>query len=99
VAAEGGLDRAEVNEFLAGDRGRDEIRAAERNGQRLGLSGVPFFVINGAVALSGAQAPEVFRAAIEQATATAAGDACGVDPATGEAGMLSKWKSSKEAQR
>ena len=47
-------------------------------------SGVPFFVINDAVALSGAQAPETFRAAFEQAAASAVGNTCEVDPATGE---------------
>ncbi|WP_439624564.1 hypothetical protein [Gemmata sp.] len=44
---------------------------------------MPFFVINGTVALSGAQPPEMFRAAIEQAVAAGAGDACEVDPAFG----------------
>ncbi len=74
VAVEGDLDAKEVNDLLAGDRGEAEVREWEQKGQRLGVSGVPFFVINGKVALSGAQPPEMFRAAIEQATATGAGD-------------------------
>jgi predicted DsbA family dithiol-disulfide isomerase len=84
VAAEGGLDANEVGELLAGDRGVAEVRQWEQNGQRLGISGVPFFVINGRVALSGAQPPEMFRSAIEQTTEVGAGDTCEVDPATGE---------------
>jgi predicted DsbA family dithiol-disulfide isomerase len=32
----------------------------ERAGRRRGLSGVPFFVINGTPAFSGAQRPETF---------------------------------------
>ncbi|VTR94337.1 polyketide biosynthesis protein : Putative dithiol-disulfide isomerase involved in polyketide biosynthesis OS=Singulisphaera acidiphila (strain ATCC BAA-1392 / DSM 18658 / VKM B-2454 / MOB10) GN=Sinac_7138 PE=4 SV=1: DSBA [Gemmata massiliana] len=84
VAVEGGLDAGEVSELLAGDRGSAEVREWEQKGQRLGISGVPFFVINGKVALSGAQPPEMFRAAIEQATEAGARDTCEVDPATGE---------------
>ncbi|VTT98789.1 dsba oxidoreductase : Putative dithiol-disulfide isomerase involved in polyketide biosynthesis OS=Singulisphaera acidiphila (strain ATCC BAA-1392 / DSM 18658 / VKM B-2454 / MOB10) GN=Sinac_7138 PE=4 SV=1: DSBA [Gemmataceae bacterium] len=84
VAVTGGLDAKEVDEVLAGDRGAAEVREWEQKGQRLGISGVPFFVINGTVALSGAQPPEMFRAAIEQASETSTGDTCEVDPATGK---------------
>jgi predicted DsbA family dithiol-disulfide isomerase len=84
VAVESGLDVKEVDELLAGDRDATEVRRWEQEGQRLGISGVPFFVINGTVALSGAQPPELFRAAIERATAAASGDTCDLDPATGE---------------
>ena len=42
------------------------------------------FVINGGVALSGAQPPEVFRSEIEQATGAGPVDACEPDSATGE---------------
>ncbi len=84
VSVEGGLDVKEVDELLAGDRGAVEVREWEQKGQRLGISGVPFFVINGEVALSGAQPPDLFRSAIEQATETGAGDVCEVDPATGK---------------
>src|SRR5262245_56972649 len=68
VAAQGGLAAEDVGELLAGDRGATEVRQWEQKGQRLGITGVPFFVINGKVALSGAQPPELFRAAIEQTT-------------------------------
>ncbi len=86
VAVGGGLDAEEVGALLAGDRGAAEVREWEQKGQRLGISGVPFFVINGEVALSGAQAPETFRAAFEQTTAAGSGEACGFDPATGKRG-------------
>jgi predicted DsbA family dithiol-disulfide isomerase len=84
VAVEGGLDAGEVKELLAGDRGAAEVRRWEQQGQRLGISGVPFFVVNGAVALSGAQPPEAFPAAIEQATAAGGGDTCALDPVNGK---------------
>ena len=60
----------------------DRMRA-----RRLGVSGVPFFVVNGRVALSGAQPPELFRQAFEKAgDSVGAGEACEVDPATGKRG-------------
>ena len=83
VAVEGGLDAGEVNELLVGGRGEAEVREWERKGRQLGISGVPYFVINGKVALSGAQPPETFRAAIEQATGVESVDACERDPVSG----------------
>jgi predicted DsbA family dithiol-disulfide isomerase len=84
IASRAGLDRAEVDELLAGDQGLDVVRASEEQAHRLGVSGVPFFVVNGRVALSGAQPPDMFLQAFEQAGETVvAGEACEVDPATG----------------
>jgi predicted DsbA family dithiol-disulfide isomerase len=85
VAAGAGLDRTEVADLLEGEAGRDAVRAGEEQARRLGVSGVPFFVVNGKVALSGAQPPELFRQAFEQAgEEIVAGEACEVDPATGK---------------
>jgi predicted DsbA family dithiol-disulfide isomerase len=84
IAAEVGLDRAEVDGLLAGNGWLDVVRAGEEQAPRLGQSGVPFFVVDGRVALSGAQPPELFRQAFEQA-----GDSVGageVDPAIGKRG-------------
>lgn len=85
VAAGGGLHRSEVDELLAGDKGLNVVRAGEEHARRLGVSGVPFFVVNGKVALSGAQPPELFRQAFDQAgEAVVTGAACEVDAATGK---------------
>lgn len=85
VAAEAGLDRAAVADLLVGDGGRDAVRAGEEQSRRLGVSGVPFFVVNSRVGLSGAQPPELFLQAFEQAGETVvARDACDVDPTTGK---------------
>lgn len=84
IAVEGGLDAGEVNDLLASDRGAAEVRQWEQKGRKLGISGVPFFVVNGKVALSGAQPPELFRRAIEQATEAEPVEACEVDPPSGE---------------
>lgn len=84
VAATAGLGRTEAEGLLAGDDGRDVVSAGEEQARRLGVSGVPFFVVNGTVALSGAQPPERFRQAFEQAgEAVLPGNACVVDPASG----------------
>ncbi len=87
VAAGAGLDRAEVDELLAGDVGLDAVRAGEEQARRLGVSGVPFFVVNGKVALSGAQPSELFLQAFEQAgEAAVGGEACEADPTTKKPG-------------
>jgi predicted DsbA family dithiol-disulfide isomerase len=85
IAAGAGLDRAEVDALLAGDKGLNAVRAGEEQARRLGVSGVPFFVVKGRVALSGAQPPELFRQAFEQAgEVIVAGEACEVSPVTGK---------------
>ena len=84
VAVEGGLDAGEVSELLAGDRGAAEIRQWMQKGQPLGISGVPFFVINGEAALSGAQAPKTFRTAIERSIPAGTGEASEVDATMGK---------------
>ncbi len=59
VAAEGGLDEAEAADVLASDRFADEVRADEAQARALGIQGVPFYAIEGAVGVSGAQPVEV----------------------------------------
>ena len=74
AAAQAGLDHAATDTFLTGDEGVGEVKAEEAAGHRLGIRGVPYFVINGAYALSGAQPPEQFVAALRE---SAAGSAVG----------------------
>lgn len=59
------LDRAEVKEALSGTRFDRDVRKDEEEAARLGIGGVPFFVINGTDALSGAQPPEAFLEVLE----------------------------------
>jgi predicted DsbA family dithiol-disulfide isomerase len=66
LAVEAGLDRDEVAEVLAGERYADEVREDERTAASLGIGGVPFFVVDRAVAVSGAQAREVFAELLER---------------------------------
>ncbi|MGM0700852.1 MAG: DsbA family oxidoreductase [Pseudomonadota bacterium] len=64
AARDGGLADIDVPAFLASDQGRNEVIAALDEAQRLGVSGVPTFIIDDAVGLAGAQPPEALRQAI-----------------------------------
>ena len=70
VAAEAGLDRIETEEFLESEKGVVEVKAEEAVGRRLGIRGVPYVVFNGRISISGAQPPDIFVTAIEQARET-----------------------------
>ena len=69
LAAEAGLDRDEVLRVLASDEHAADVDADITWARRLGISGVPFFVLDGKYAVSGAQAPELFDQAIATAWA------------------------------
>ena len=80
IAVECGLDENEVNDFLKGDKYADEVRKDEYEAARLGIHGVPYFVINDKYALSGAQPAEVLKDAIEDALSEDFnGMTCGAD--------------------
>jgi predicted DsbA family dithiol-disulfide isomerase len=80
-----GLDETEVRDVLAGDRYGVEVRRDEAEGEALGVSGVPFFVIDRRYAVSGAQDRDVLVKVLERAWSerspleVIAGDACGID--------------------
>jgi predicted DsbA family dithiol-disulfide isomerase len=67
LASEAGLDGQEARAVLAGDRYTAEVRADEAEAQEIGVSGVPFFVIGGRYALSGAQSADVILGALDRA--------------------------------
>jgi predicted DsbA family dithiol-disulfide isomerase len=69
VASEAGLDRSRAEVLLNGDYGVAAIRAAEEQARHAGVQGVPFYLINSTLALSGAREPSDFLAAFEQAAA------------------------------
>jgi len=64
IAAAVGVD-ADVSAFLAGDGGLREVEQDLMTGTRLQISGVPFFIFEGRMALAGAQPPEVFQQALD----------------------------------
>lgn len=55
-----GLEEAAVKEVLASDAYTKEVQEDELRARSIGVRGVPFFVFNDKVAVSGAQSPEVF---------------------------------------
>lgn len=84
AGAAGGLDPARVRALLAGDEGEAEVRAQIAQAQAMGIRAVPTFVIDGRLAVQGAQPPEQLAATLRQALAatapaSAADAACGPD--------------------
>ena len=60
IAGEAGLDRDEAIAYLRSVEDRDEVAAADVYARRLGINGVPCFIVNRKYAVSGAQPPEAF---------------------------------------
>lgn len=69
LATSVGLPKEEVLNVLASDAYSDEVRQSEETARRLGVTGVPFYVFNNTIAVSGAQPPGVFVEALRQAWA------------------------------
>jgi predicted DsbA family dithiol-disulfide isomerase len=67
VAVEAGLDPIEVGGVLNGDAYSDAVEADIEQARAYGITGVPFYVIDGRYGVSGAQPVEVFSQALEQA--------------------------------
>lgn len=67
LGVEAGLEAAAVEEVLAGDRFAKEVRADGALAVQRGVRGVPYFLIDGRLALSGAQPVEQFEAALREA--------------------------------
>jgi predicted DsbA family dithiol-disulfide isomerase len=67
LAVSVGLDAREVAVVLAGTAYADEVRADEEHAMDLGVSGVPFFVIDGRFAVPGAQSTDLFLDTLERA--------------------------------
>ncbi|MDP3898272.1 MAG: DsbA family protein [Mesorhizobium sp.] len=66
IAGENGMDEAVVADLLATDADKDAVQAEIENAQRMGVSGVPFFVLDGKYAVSGAQDAATLADAIRQ---------------------------------
>ncbi len=62
-----GLPEARVKEMLQSDEFTKEVKADQARASSLGIRGVPFFLINDKFAVTGAQAPQLFLQALEQA--------------------------------
>jgi predicted DsbA family dithiol-disulfide isomerase len=67
LAVDAGLDADEACRVLAGRDYADAVSEDVREADAIGVSGVPFFVLDRRVGLSGAQPVETFVAALKQA--------------------------------
>lgn len=64
AARDCGLDPAIVADLLAGEADKESVREEIASAQHIGVTGVPFFILDGKFALPGAQPPDVLKRAI-----------------------------------
>ena len=67
VAVSAGLDADQVRACLASTDARDHAASEDGQARSIGVEGVPFFIFNRRLAVSGAQAPEVLLEAMLEA--------------------------------
>lgn len=81
VAAQVGLSKEKVEKLLSTDEGLLEVALAEKEMQNLGITGVPFYIINNKYGVSGAQPSASFIQAFEDIGSKVefSGEACDVD--------------------
>jgi predicted DsbA family dithiol-disulfide isomerase len=72
AAATAGLDRADIAARLARGQDFDIVAAEDEKARRIGINGVPCFVVDNRYALSGAQDPAVFHQVFDLALKEAA---------------------------
>jgi predicted DsbA family dithiol-disulfide isomerase len=66
LAVEVGLDREAVEKMLASDEMADAVRGDQQTAKQIGVTGVPFFLIDQKYALTGAQPTDVFVQVMEK---------------------------------
>jgi predicted DsbA family dithiol-disulfide isomerase len=86
LAVEAGLPAHEVRDVLSTDRYAADVREDERTASSLGISAVPFFVVDRAMGASGAQSPEILGELLRRGwdarptiSVVADGESCGID--------------------
>jgi predicted DsbA family dithiol-disulfide isomerase len=67
LAVEAGLDADLVAKTLATDAYAEDVRADQARARSLGISGVPFFVVDEKYGVSGAQPPELLLEVLDRA--------------------------------
>ncbi len=73
IAASCGLRPGSARTFLASNQEADAVHADNLRAHRLGINGVPCFVVSGCHAIAGAQEPEVIERLLDVAAAEAIG--------------------------
>lgn len=69
LAEQAGFERASVEAFLRSQEQAKEVALAHQRAERLGVRGVPVFVVDREQAISGAQPPEVLAGLLDVAAA------------------------------
>jgi len=64
IGARAGLERDLLEDYLESDEDKDEILRGDLEARQSGVSGVPFFIFNRKVAVSGAHEPETLLKAM-----------------------------------
>lgn len=67
VGVRAGLERSVLADYLASDADRELVQAGDVEARSGGINGVPYFIFNRKVGVSGAQEPEVLLQAMLQA--------------------------------
>jgi len=70
LAAAAGLDAYRAAAWLVAGNGRDGVMVSDERARRLGIAGVPLFIFNRRVMISGAQPTSVLIEAMAQAART-----------------------------
>ncbi|WP_353987946.1 DsbA family oxidoreductase [Ruicaihuangia caeni] len=83
LAAEAGLDRAEVLEALSDERYLPAVQADIDQARQYGINGVPFFVFEDKYGVSGAQESLTFKQVLDQVRAEKTGIAAAPETADG----------------
>jgi len=69
IASEAGFSLDEARAYLESDAGTDTIEAMDKRVREIGVTGVPFFIFDGKVGVSGAQEASALVAAMSEAAA------------------------------
>jgi predicted DsbA family dithiol-disulfide isomerase len=77
LATEAGLEANAVDQALTEADSLDAVTQLEQHGYRMGIQGVPFFILLAKYGISGAQPPEFWRDALPKIVAEAASASAG----------------------
>ncbi len=69
IAVEQGFDEQAARDELANDELRETVIGLENHAREVGVTGVPFFIVDGKLAVSGAQPPDVWGQVFRQVLA------------------------------
>ena len=65
IAVNSGINNFSIKDLLARDDLKENIHKTDINNKNIGITGVPFFIFNKTLAVSGAQDSEVFEKIFE----------------------------------